>query len=143
MKYIITESQFNILFKRRLGRIDRCDESKTIVESNLKKFLKNQFGFDLTGNVEMITSSSQVPYQFDKCISSTSINRDLNRWGPMYLIKSNNGDDMFLVQDRGKESVIMSNFCYDISEKKFFEMIGMKHIMSIMDLINEYLTEEE
>lgn len=112
-----------------------------IGESKLKNLIKKQFGVDLTGNIEMITSSSQVPYEFDKCISSTSINRDLNRWGPMYLVKLNN-DVMFLVQDRGKESVIMSNFCYDVSEKKFFEMIGVKPIIGLMDFINQYYVEE-
>ena len=114
-----------------------------ITEDKLKKFLKRQFGVDLTGNIEMITSASQLPYEFDKNFSQNVVNRYLNEYGPMYLIKLNKNPEMILVQDRGSKTYIRSNFNDIITEEEFFNMIGMEPIISVMDLIDQYYNEED
>lgn len=112
-----------------------------ITENKLKKFLKREFGVDLTGKIEMITSKHQLPYEF-KWMNSASINNALNNYGPMFLI--NNDEMMFLVQDRGNgESFIITDEKNYISDDLFFKNIGMKPIISIMDLINQYYQEED
>ena len=115
-----------------------------ITEDKLKKFLKRQFGIDLTGNIEMITSASQLPFGFDKYFTTTDLNRYLNNYGPMYLIKIDKGDEMFLIQDRGdSELYIYSSRGYRINEVTFFERIGMEPFISVMDLIDQYYREED
>jgi len=115
-----------------------------ITEDKLKKFLKRQFGVDLTGNIEMITSSYQLPFGFDKYFTTRDIMRYLNQYGPMYLIKIDKGDEMFLIQDRGdSELYIYSSRGYRINEVTFFERIGMEPIISVMDLIDQYYREED
>jgi hypothetical protein len=112
-----------------------------ITEEKLKKFLKREFGVDLTGKIEMITSKNQLPYEFE-WINSAAINNALNHYGPMYLINYNKM--MFLVQDRGNgESFIINDEKYYISDDLFFKKIGMKPIISLMDLINQYYQEED
>jgi hypothetical protein len=111
-----------------------------ITEDKLKKFLKREFGVDLTGKIEMITSKNQLPYEFEWI--GTSLNNALNHYGPMYLISDNNM--MFLFQDRGNgESFIINDEKDYISDDLFFKKIGMEPIISVMDLIDQYYKEED
>jgi hypothetical protein len=115
-----------------------------ITEDKLKKFLKRQFGIDLTGNIEMITSSLQIPRIFFYHFTTTDLNRYLNKYGPMYIIKIDKDGEMFLIQDRGdSELYIYSSRGYRINEVTFFERIGMEPIISVMDLIDQYYREED
>jgi len=115
-----------------------------ITEDKLKKFLKRQFGVDLTGNIEMITSALQISPIFFKHFTTIHINSYLNKYGPMYLIKIDKDDEKFLIQDRGdSELYIYSSRGYRINEVTFFERIGMEPIISVMDLIDQYYSEED
>ena len=115
-----------------------------ITEDKLKKFLKRQFGVDLTGNIEMITSVHQIPSVFDRYFSTSEIKRYMNHYGPMYTVRINKTGETFLIHDRGdSELYIYSSRGYRINEVTFFERIGMEPIISVMDLIDQYYREED
>jgi len=115
-----------------------------ITEDKLKKFLKKQFGVDLTGDVEMITSVHQIPSVFARHFSTSEITRHLNHYGPMYTVRIDKTGETFLIHDRGgNELYIYTSLGYRINEEIFFERIGMEPIISVMDLIDQYYKEED
>ena len=66
MKYIIKESQYVHLLEN--------------LEKN-KKFLSNIMGIDFTDKIEQITSTYDVPMEFDRHFAKGMINRYLNNYG--------------------------------------------------------------
>ena len=72
MKIIINESQYVYLLEN--------------LEKN-KKFLNKIMGIDFTDKIQQITSTYDVPMEFDKHFTSRMINRYLNNYGPMYLFE--------------------------------------------------------
>jgi len=56
------------------------------VEKN-KKFLTNVMGIDFTGNIEQVTSTYDVPMEFDNNISPAAINYYLNKFGPILFFE--------------------------------------------------------
>ena len=69
MKYIITESQYNLL-----------------KENKNKKFLINVMGQDFTGKIKEIKDTYDVPLEFGETIGDDYIRRVLNYFGPMHLV---------------------------------------------------------
>jgi hypothetical protein len=115
-----------------------------ITEDKLKKFLKREFGVDLTGDVEMITSVHQIPSVFARFFSTSEITRHLNHYGPMYTVRIDKTGETFLIHDRGGNDLyIYTSLGYRINEEIFFERIGMKPIISVMDLIDQYYKEDD
>jgi hypothetical protein len=115
-----------------------------ITEDKLKKFIKKQFGVDLTGDVEMITSVHQIPSPFDSYFTTSDITRYLNHYGPMYSVRIDKSGETFLIQDKGfNDLYIYTSLGYRINEEIFFERIGIEPIISVMDLINQYYQEED
>ena len=131
MKYIIKESQYVHLLEN--------------LEKN-KKFLTNLMGIDFTGKIKQVTSSYDVPMEFDDVIGPDGIRRYLNFWGPMYLIEI---DGMrFLYQDRVHTDVRFEWFLgedgYDyvdneITEKLNIDVMGLR----FSDIIDMYFNEGE
>ena len=115
-----------------------------ITEDKLKKFLKREFGVDLTGDVEMITSVHQIPSVFARFFSTSEITRHLNHYGPMYTVRIDKTGETFLIHDRGGNDLyIYTSLGYRINEEIFFERIGMEPIISVMDLIDQYYKEDD
>jgi len=97
-----------------------------ITEDKLKKFLKREFGVDLTGDVEMITSLHQIPSVFDRYFSRSEIVRYMSHYGPMYSVRIDKTGETFLIHDRGGNDLyIYTSLGYRINEEIFFERIGM------------------
>jgi hypothetical protein len=69
MKYIITESQYNLL-----------------KENKNKKFLINVMGQDFTGKIKEIKDTYDVPMEFEELMGPDYIRRVLNYFGPMHLV---------------------------------------------------------
>jgi hypothetical protein len=111
-----------------------------ITENKLRKFIKKNFNLDLT--VHMVTNRWEIPIAFDIYINHKHFERDVNKYGPMYAIKTKSKE--FLCQDRSKEGgwIIIDDNNNLYTESKFFKVIGMEPIMSMNDLINAYLEEE-
>jgi hypothetical protein len=131
MKYIIKESQYVYL-------LENLDKNK--------KFLNNLMGMDFTGKIKQVTSSYDVPMEFDDVIGPDGIRRYLNFWGPMYLIEI---DGMrFLYQDRVHTDIRFEWFLgedgidyvdNEIPEKLGIDIIGLR----FSDILDMYFNEGE
>lgn len=113
-----------------------------INENRLKDLVKREFNLDLTGKVKMVTSASQVPYEFDAMFSSKVLNNMMNKAGPMYMIK--HYGEYYLIQPMSRnECRVLDTRQGYLSENDLYEKLGIPPIISLMDLINAYLEEEE
>ena len=112
-----------------------------ITENKLKNLIKKEFNLDLTGKVKMITSASQVPYEFDAMFSSKLLNNMMNMAGPMYMIK--HYGEYYLIQpmSRNEYRILDTRQGY-LSESDLYDKLGIPPFISLMDLINTYLDEE-
>ncbi len=137
MKKIIrlSESQLTNIVKRVIS------ENNFMTEKN-KRFLKNKLGIDFTGKISMVTSTYDVPIEFDRNIPSAMINRYLNKFGPMYLFELDGykylyldvGDHEKFIDEKG--NVFIEN---EIPERLGLDEMGLR-FSNILDL---YFSEED
>jgi hypothetical protein len=117
----------------------RIIKESTLTDKN-KRFLKKKLGIDFTNGIQQVTSSYDVPMEFDNGIGSDSIRRYLNNFGPMYLFELDG--IKYLYQDRGFEFFIDENgFDYvdgEIPEKLGIDEMGLR----FLDIIDLYFKEE-
>jgi hypothetical protein len=107
-----------------------------------KNFLKDNFGFDFSGKIKQITSSYDVPWVFDSCLSPASITLYLNRLGPIYLFELDG--TKYLYQDRGEFEWFMSDNCNEYVENEIPEKLGIAEMgFSFSDILNMYFEEGE
>ena len=101
---------------------------------------------DFTGKIKQVTSTYDVPMEFDYGISSDSIRRYLNNFGPMYLFELDG--KKFLYQDRGDTDGRFEWFLgedgidyvdNEIPEKLGIDIMGLR----FSDIIDMYFNEEE
>jgi hypothetical protein len=127
MKYIIKESQYVYLLEN--------------LEKN-KKFLTNRMGVDFTDKIQKVTSSYDVPMEFDEEISPELIKIFLNYWGDMYLFDLDG--KKYLYQDRDEFEWFLGEDGYDyvdneITEKLNIDIMGLR----FSDIVNMYFNEGE
>ena len=107
-----------------------------------KNFLKDNFGIDFSGKIKQITSTYDVPFQFDECLFGSSINRYLNLWGPMYLFELDGVN--FLYQDRGEFEWFMSDGCWEYVDGELTEELGIAEMgFRFSDIVDMYFEEED
>ena len=127
MKIIIKESQYNFILEN--------------LEKN-KKFLNKVMGIDFTDKIQQITSTYDVPMEFDKHFTSRMINRYLNNYGPMYLFELDGkkylyldmGDHEKFIDEKG--NVFFEN---EIPERLGIDVMGLR----FSDIIDIYFKEED
>ena len=126
MKYLIKESQYVYLLEN--------------LEKN-KKFLTNVMGIDFTGNIEQVTSTYDVPMEFDNNISPAAINYYLNKFGPMYLFELDGIKYLYQDQDHGDFFIDDYGFYYndEIPQQLGIDELGLR----FSDIINIFFKEEE
>jgi hypothetical protein len=126
MKILIKESQYVYLLEN--------------LEKN-KKFLTNVMGMDFTGKIKQVTSTYDVPMEFDNNISPSVIKSHLNSDGPMYLFELD--DKKFLYQDKGHVDFFIDQNGYyyndEIARVLGIDIMGLR----FSDIINMYFNEEE
>jgi len=106
-----------------------------------KKLINNIVGFDFSDRIKQITSTYDVPMEFDECLTSESINLYLNFWGPIYLFDLDGVK--YLYQDRGFE-FFMDEYCNDYVDDEIHERIGIDLLgLRFSDIIDMYFNEEE
>jgi hypothetical protein len=136
MKIIrLTESDLTRIVKRVISENDSMKEKN-------KKFLKNKLGIDFTGKISMVTSTYDVPIEFDRNIPSAMVNRYLNKFGPMYLFELDGykylyldvGDHEKFIDEKG--NVFIEN---EIPERLGIDIMGLR-FSNILDL---YFSEED
>jgi hypothetical protein len=126
MKILIKESQYVYLLEN--------------LEKN-KKFLTNVMGMDFTGKIKQVTSTYDVPMEFDNNISPSVIKSHLNSDGPMYLFELD--DKKFLYQDKGHVDFFIDQNGYyyndEIARALGIDIMGLR----FSDIIDMYFNEEE
>jgi len=105
-----------------------------------KNFLRDNFGFDFSGRIEQITSTYDVPMEFDNGISPEMIRQFLNYFGPMYLFELDGVK--YLYQDRGDFEWFIDEEGYDYVDNEIPEQLGIAEMgFSFSDIINMYFEE--
>jgi len=107
-----------------------------------KKLINGIVGFDFSNRITQITSSYDVPMEFDECFGSESLRRWLNFWGPMYLFELDG--IKYVYQDRGEYEFFMDEGCIEYVENEIPEEIGISIMgLRFSDIIDMYFEEEE
>jgi hypothetical protein len=106
-----------------------------------KKFLTNVMGHDFTGKIEQVTSTYDVPMEFDNNISPAAINYYLNKFGPMYLFELDGIKYLYQDQDHGDFFIDDYGFYYndEIPQQLGIDELGLR----FSDIINIFFKEEE
>jgi hypothetical protein len=127
MKILIKESQYVHILEN--------------LEKN-KKFLTNVMGMDFTGKIKQVTSTYDVPMEFDYVISSDSIRRYLNNFGPMYLFELDGKKYLYL--DVGDHEKFIDEDGNIYIDNEIPEMLGIDIMgLRFSDIIDMYFNEEE
>jgi hypothetical protein len=124
-------------------------EFGTYVQKNIdesydkaKNFLKDNFGIDFTGRIKQITSSHDVPMEFDEGISPKTINTWLNYWGPMYLFEF---DGMkYLYQYKRDFEYFIDQEGNEYMDNEIPEKLGIAEMgFTFSDILDMYFEEDE
>ena len=106
-----------------------------------KNFLRDNFGFDFSGRIEQITSTYDVPMEFDDGISPEMIRQFLNYFGPMYLFELDG--IKYLYQDRGDYEWFIDEEGYDYVDNEIPEKLGIAEMgFTFSDILDMYFEEE-
>lgn len=98
-------------------------------------------GIDFTDKIQMITSSSDVPTDFDEGVGSSTINMWLNHWGPMYLFELDGVK--YLYQNRGDFEMFIDEEGYDYVDGEIPEKLGIGVLgLKFSNIIDMYFEEE-
>jgi hypothetical protein len=113
-----------------------------IAESRIKNLIKKYFNLDLTNNISMVTNKCELPMEFDGFMNDRLLNRYLNAYGPMYVIKTHK--DMYLGQPRetGKGWHFFNTNDNKVSNHQIMRELGIHPLnLSVDDLINAYIND--
>lgn len=125
--------------------VDSTNNNRLLDESidKNKKLLNGIIGFDFTDKIQQITSSYDVPMEFDEGIGSDMVNRMLHFWGgPMYLVNING--KKYLYQDRGDYEWFLDKEGYDFVDGEILEELGISILgLRFSDIIDMYFQEDE
>ena len=106
-----------------------------------KNFLRDNFGFDFSGRIEQITSTYDVPMEFDDGIGPEMIRQFLNYFGPMYLFELDGVK--YLYQDRSNHEWFIDEEGYDYVDNEIPEQLGIAEMgFTFSDIINMYFQED-
>lgn len=112
-----------------------------ISESKIISMIEKKLGVDLTKSFEMIRSIHDIPEPFSKMEAPSTYNHYLNRYGPMYLIKTDKDTYLYQIQDNFGSNVetIMSTKGWLVEPSKIWEELGIPNLFgTLQELINVY-----
>jgi hypothetical protein len=118
-----------------------------LTEANLKNLLVNKLGIDLTGKVEMITNTYDIPKIFLGFIGPRTLNDWLNQYGPMYLFTIDYRHILYQYQSNawteGHSGLLISRSGNTYSDAEFLELLGIPPMgITIQDIIDTFVKEE-
>ena len=119
-----------------------------ITEANLKNLLVNKLGIDLTGQVEMITNTYDLPKIFFDIIGPRKINDWLNQYGPMYLFTFDYRHVLYQYQSNAwtesHSGLLIGRTGKTYTDAEFLELLGIPPMgITIQDIIDTFVKEEE
>jgi hypothetical protein len=100
-----------------------------ITESKLKSVIKDKFGLDLTGRVELDPSLYKILNDFDLFFSYEGLRRRLNmeNYGPMYLIElDDNRKVLYQMNYSSNHPLIIDNKGDVYDESDFMYFLGIR-----------------
>ena len=113
-----------------------------ITESKLKSVIKDKFGLDLTGRVELDPSLYKILNDFDFYFTYDGLRRRLNmeNYGPMYLIElDNNRKVLYQMNYSSNYPLILDNKGDLYEESDFMDMLGIRKLgLNMEQLLNIY-----
>lgn len=128
--YTSKTSKYNVKKKKKI------DES-FLIESKLKNLIIDRLGVDLTGMIERVNDSYDLPMEFDNLITPGTLKVYINTYGPLYLIKTNKKTLLYQNQDGYKAIADYMDRTY--SESEVIELLGLPPIgLSIDDIISAF-----
>ena len=131
----ISESQLTNIVKRVIS------ENNSMTEKN-KRFLKKKLGIDFTNGIQQVTSTYDVPMEFDRNIPSAMVNRYLNKFGPMYLFELDGKKYLYL--DVGVHEKFIDEDGNIYIENEIPEKLGIGEMgLRFSDIIDLYFNEED
>ena len=116
-----------------------------ITENRLKELVEKILGYDLTKNIEIITSWYELDSGGQRLFADgkEEFNWLLNHYGPMFLFNVNG--DNYYVQPQGKEYgtlVLSDRKNRKIKENDFLKILGLDILgISLNKLIDEFAKE--
>jgi hypothetical protein len=126
--------------KTRKYNVKKKKKIKESIDKN-KKFLIDVMGHDFTDNIQQVTSSYDVPMEFDDAIGPEMIRSFLNYWGPMYLFNLNGKS--YLYQDRGDFEWFIDKGGYDYVDYEIQEELGINVLgLKFSDIIDMFFNEK-
>jgi hypothetical protein len=124
--------------------VDSTDNNVLLGESTdkNKKLINDVIGFDFSNRITQITSSYDVPMEFDVCFNYQSVRQWLNVWGPIYLFSLNGSK--ILYQDRWDYEWFVYDDCSEYDNNEIPEKLGIAILgLRFSDIIDMYFQEEE
>ena len=100
-----------------------------ITESKLKTFIKDKFGLDLTGRVELDPSLYKILNDFDFYFTYDGLRRRLNmeNYGPMYLIElDDNRKVLYQMNYSSNHPLILDSRGDLYEESDFMNILGIR-----------------
>jgi hypothetical protein len=119
-----------------------------LTEANLKNLLINKLGVDLTGKVDMITNTYDIPKIFLGFIGPRTVNDWLNQYGPMYLFTLEYSHILYQYQSNawteGHSGLLISHSGNAYTDAEFLELLGIPPMgITIQDIIDTFVKEED
>ena len=116
-----------------------------ITKNRLKELVEKILGYDLTENIEIITSWYELDSRGQRLFTDgkEEFNWLLNHYGPMFLFKVNGNE--YYVQPQGKEyGTLVLSVAHNrkIDENDFLKILGLDILgISLNKLIDEFVEE--
>jgi hypothetical protein len=124
--------------------VDSTDNNVLLGESTdkNKKLINDVIGFDFSNKITQVTSSYDIPMEFDECFNYQSVRLWLNAWGPMYLFSLKGSK--ILYQDRWDYEWFFYDDCMEYVDNEIPEKLGIAILgLRFSDIIDMYFQEEE
>lgn len=116
-----------------------------ITESKLKSVIKDKFGLDLTGRVELDPSLYKILNDFDLFFSYEGLRRRLNmeNYGPMYLIElDDNRKVLYQMNYSSNHPLIIDNKGDVYDESDFMDFLGIRPLgLTLEQFLDLYIYE--
>jgi len=123
--------------------VDSTDNNVLLGESTdkNKKLINDVIGFDFSNKITQVTSSYDIPMEFDECFNYQSVRLWLNAWGPMYLFSLKGSK--ILYQDRWDYEWFFYDDCMEYVDNEIPEKLGIAILgLRFSDIIDMYFEEE-
>ena len=123
--------------------VDSTDNNVLLGESTdkNKKLINDVIGFDFSNKITQVTSSYDIPMEFDECFNYQSVRQWLNVWGPIYLFSLNGSK--ILYQDRWDYEWFVYDDCSEYDNNEIPEKLGIAILgLRFSDIIDMYFEEE-